>query len=99
MLGILKRWWNKPADEVGAALDAAFESGKRIAIEECAQLCEERSGIEKQKANHSRARKDIALGQMYDQNADQAMLMAQDIRERSNAEVSGEPKRSVGESA
>ncbi len=39
MLEILKRWWNKPGDELEAAIDFAFEAGAKTERKACADGC------------------------------------------------------------
>ena len=51
--------------------------------EACAKTCDERDQAERAKAKSAREIKNIAAAHDYELNADQAMLMAQDIRARS----------------
>ncbi len=61
----------------------------QAATEASAEACDERACIESRKAEQARRHKEIAFAQALDQNAEQARLMARDIRARSNARLTG----------
>lgn len=40
VLKALRKWWDKPGDDVADAMGAAFEAGRQIEREACAKVCE-----------------------------------------------------------
>lgn len=55
MFAALKRWWNKPGEDVASAMEAAFQTGRIVEREECAMLCEELAEQARAKKQHVRA--------------------------------------------
>lgn len=71
MLNTLKRWWNKNGDEVAEAIEQAFQAGRRVGREECAEKINE-------------MRKGMPPG--YVDKRDALYWAEKSIRERSNAQ-------------
>lgn len=83
MLTRLTNWWNKPADDVSAAMASAFKSGRLIEREANAQLCEARAKLCEQKAGTAKDRDDATQLRAL---AWQFRVLANDMRQRGSAE-------------
>lgn len=81
MLEILKRWWNKPGDELDAAFDAAIAAER----EACAKVCDAEADRMEQGAQEAIENGDRDEVSAIRSTAWRLSVAANRIRSRSNA--------------